>query len=110
MIRPVNPYDSGMASYESVPGADWEGWVSENKAIVLDVREPNEWELGTLPDAVRISQGDMVEKMEELDKDTPILCVCRSGNRSGNVAMFLSFNGYTVANLEGGMKGLGLAH
>lgn len=97
-----------MTTYESVNSDDWQSWVAENDAIVLDVREPNEWELGTLPNAVQISQNDVVGRIDELDKATPVLCVCRSGNRSSNVAMFLSFNGYAVANLEGGLKNLGM--
>jgi rhodanese-related sulfurtransferase len=91
-----------------VPATEWEDWVTENGAAILDVREPNEWELGTLPGATRISQGEVIERIGELPTDRPILCVCRSGGRSGNVAMFLAFNGYDVANMTGGMKALGL--
>jgi rhodanese-related sulfurtransferase len=91
-----------------VPAAQWEAWVADNGASVLDVREPGEWELGTLPDAVLISQGDIVERIGELPADRPVLCVCRSGGRSGNVATFLAHNGYRVANMQGGMKALGL--
>ena len=108
MIRLGSLYDSPMNQIESVGPETWESWVAENDAIVLDVREPKEWALGTLPDSVRISQGDIVERLDELDKSQPILCVCRSGGRSDNVAKFLAFNGYEVANLEGGLKGLGM--
>lgn len=92
----------------SVPAAEWETWVVTNHAVVLDVREPDEWELGTLPGAVLISQGELLDRIEELPKDRPLLCVCRTGSRSGNVAAFLSFNGYEAANLGGGMKALGM--
>ncbi len=91
-----------------IEAAEWEAWVSDNDATVLDVREPDEWQLGTLPDAVLISQGEIVERLEEVPKDKPVLCVCRSGGRSSNVAAFLAFNGYQVANLSGGMKALGM--
>lgn len=97
-----------MTTVTQVAASDWESWVSENKATVLDVREPDEWEQGTLPDAVLISQGEIVDRMEELPKDKPVLCVCRSGGRSSNVAVFLAFNGYEAANLSGGMKELGM--
>lgn len=91
-----------------IEAAEWESWVSDNDAIVLDVRESDEWELGTLPDAMLISQGDLVARLDEVPKDKPVLCVCRSGGRSSNVAAFLAFNGYQVANLSGGMKALGM--
>ena len=97
-----------MHQVANVVAADWEGWVEENDAVVLDVREPNEWELGTLPDAVLMSQGQIMDRMDELPEDKPILCVCRSGARSGNVAAFLAFNGYAAANMVGGMKALGM--
>lgn len=91
-----------------IEAAEWEAWVSDNDATVLDVREIDEWQLGTLPDAVLISQGEIVERLDEVPKDKPVLCVCRSGGRSSNVAAFLAFNGYQVANLSGGMKALGM--
>ena len=97
-----------MTQYHSVDSETWESWVADNNAIVLDVREPKEWALGTIPESVTISQGDIVARMEDLEKDTPILCVCKTGGRSSNVARFLAFNGYEVANLEGGVKGLGM--
>jgi rhodanese-related sulfurtransferase len=97
-----------MPGFVSVPADQWETWVDDNDATVLDVRQPAEWELGTLPDAVLISVGDIVDRLEELPKDRPILCVCRSGDRSSNVANFLSFNGYDAVNMAGGMKALGM--
>lgn len=97
-----------MNTFARVPASSWESWVEENDGAVLDVREPNEWQLGTLPRALLISQGQLIERIEELPKDRPILCVCRSGGRSANVAAFLAFNGYEAANMAGGMKALGM--
>ena len=106
---PISLYHSGdMSLIAQVDAADWESWVKDNDATVLDVREQDEWRLGTLPEAVLMSQGDVVARFEELPKDKPVLCVCRSGGRSSNVAAFLAFNGYDAANLAGGMKALGM--
>lgn len=91
-----------------MPAADWEAWVEENQATILDVREPYEWAMGTLPEAILISQTEVVQRMTEIPTDRPVLCVCRSGGRSANVATFLSFSGYEVANMAGGMKALGM--
>lgn len=77
--------------------------------MILDVREPHEWVLGTLPDAVRISMGDIPNSLEQLTDEKAVLVVCRSGARSDQVAVYLSMNGITnVANLAGGMKALGM--
>jgi rhodanese-related sulfurtransferase len=97
-----------VSAFIDVPAGDWENWVRDNEATILDVREPIEWDLGTLPGAILISQGEIVERIEEVPKERPVLCVCRSGGRSANVATFLSFNGYDAANLSGGMKSLGM--
>lgn len=97
-----------MSGFSQVSAVDWESWVRENDATVLDVREPDEWAQGTLPDAILMSQGDVLERLAEIPKDKPVLCVCRSGGRSANVAAFLAFNGYEVANMSGGMKALGM--
>ena len=95
--------------YENVPAHEWEKWANDNEAIVLDVRLPKEWALSTLPDATLISMNEIPARMAELPKDRAILCVCRSGDRSGQVAAFLAHNGYSsVANMTGGMKALGL--
>ncbi|HEU4321292.1 MAG TPA: rhodanese-like domain-containing protein [Acidimicrobiia bacterium] len=97
-----------VSAFTNVPATDWETWVEDNEASILDVREPYEWTLGTLPGAILISQTEIVERMSELPGDRPVLCVCRSGGRSANVATFLSFNGFEAANMAGGMKALGL--
>lgn len=98
----------GMSAFAQVDAADWETWVRDNDATLLDIREPDEWQSGTLPGSVLISQSDLVARIDEIPRDKPVLCVCRSGGRSANVAAFLAFNGYEAANMVGGMKALGL--
>ncbi len=98
-----------MNEIEQVPWRKWESWAEDNDAIVLDVRQPEEWEQGTLPRATRISMTEIMDRIDEIPKDKAILCVCRSGGRSQQVATYLAFNGYVdVANLVGGMHALGL--
>jgi rhodanese-related sulfurtransferase len=94
--------------YREVQATNWEDWVRTNEATVLDVRQPDEWALGTLPGAMRISMADLTSRLDEIPKDKPVLCVCRSGGRSANVATFLAFSGYEAANMAGGMKALGM--
>lgn len=92
-----------------VDAADWQDWVSQNDAVVLDIREPHEWELGTLPDALLIPMSALVGRVDEIPRDRPVPCVCRSGNRSERVASYLGRMGFERAvNLGGGMKALGL--
>lgn len=92
-----------------VPARDWEAWAKDHDAIVLDVRRPDEWALGTLPGATLMTMSQLPSRLQELPKDRAILCVCRSGDRSSRVAAYLGYNGYeNVANMSGGMKALGM--
>jgi len=78
--------------------------------VIIDVREPFEWAMGTLPDSVLIKLGSLPDKLDELEGDRAILLVCRSGNRSGVAAEYLVRRGFgVVANLTGGLVDLGMA-
>ena len=96
-------------NYENVPARNWQQWSQENDAVILDVREPNEWALGTLPNATKLSMRDLPTRLHELDRSKPVLVVCRTGSRSAQVAAWLSFNGFQkVANMAGGVVALGM--
>lgn len=71
--------------------------------FVLDVREQPEWDAGHIAQAVHIPMGDLNARIDEIPKDQTIVCVCRSGNRSGAVTDALTRAGYTAHNMEGGM-------
>lgn len=98
-----------MNQVPAVPAEDWEAWASERDALILDIRENYEWSLGTLPGATLIAMSELVDRVDELPRDRAILCVCRSGSRSHQVAAYLTHLGFTeVANMAGGMKALGM--
>jgi rhodanese-related sulfurtransferase len=94
----------------SVGAKQWKEWVAENDAVILDVREPHEWRQGTLERATKIRLSDLPGKLDQLDTDTAILVICRSGARSGRAAGYLAGQGFaTVGNLSGGLRALGMA-
>ncbi|MCI4675195.1 rhodanese-like domain-containing protein [Candidatus Mycolicibacterium alkanivorans] len=76
--------------------------VDESGAVLLDVREDEEWAAGHAPGAVHVRLGDLDART--LDTTAPVVAVCRSGNRSGSAAKNLAAAGVTVYNLAGGMK------
>src|SRR5262245_52901769 len=83
-------------------------WVEENldNVQVLDVREPDEFTgpLGRIPGAVLIPLGELSERTQELNKERPVVAVCRAGGRSAQATIMLHQAGFTkVANLPGGM-------
>lgn len=70
---------------------------------VLDVREPDEWDLGHIEGARLIPMGHLQARWRELDRSRRLVVVCRSGNRSNYAAYLLRQAGIDAANLEGGM-------
>jgi rhodanese-related sulfurtransferase len=73
-------------------------------AVLLDVREPDEWDTGHAPEATWIPMGDVGARQGELAGDRPVVVVCRSGVRSAKVTSALRQAGYDAANLAGGMQ------
>jgi len=73
------------------------------KIQVVDVREQHEWDDGHIPQAIHIPLGTLPEKLPALDKETPIVMVCRSGARSLRATEFAQYYGYKVENMAGGM-------
>lgn len=73
---------------------------------IVDVREPYEWEAGRIEGAVHVPLDQLMAGREEgrLDRDRPVVLVCRSGNRSELATMMLQARGYDAHNLEGGME------
>jgi rhodanese-related sulfurtransferase len=84
--------------------ADWLADESRPAPVLLDVREP--WEISTasIADCVSIPMREIPARSEELDDETPIVCICHHGARSANVAMFLESRGFKqMFNLQGGI-------
>lgn len=73
--------------------------------FLLDVREPQEYSAGHIAGARLIPLGELGGRLNELPKEQPILCICRSGSRSGAAARQLSAHGFEAINLSGGMIG-----
>lgn len=95
---------------EHVPARQWESWRDRHDAIIIDVREPHEWQMGTLPDARTIPLASLPAHLDELDRDTPVLVVCATGARSTTAAAWLTAMGFAKpASLAGGLVALGMA-
>src|SRR5699024_8060360 len=73
------------------------------KLHLVDVLEDFEVTQGMIPGSAHINSQSIPEKMNDLDKNTEYILICRSGNRSGQAQEFLENNGYTAANMTDGM-------
>lgn len=76
--------------------------ISAGKAFGVDVREQFEWDAGHVEEVAfnPLSEFDF----EKLPKNKPLIMICRSGNRSGQVCEALSEIRSDVHNMVGGMK------
>ena len=88
---------------EELPSIDADEAFAERDAFLLDVRENDEWRAGHAALAVHIPMGEIVARVDELPRDRRIVCVCRSGNRSGRVTAWLLQQGFDAVNMRGGM-------
>jgi rhodanese-related sulfurtransferase len=74
-------------------------------ALILDVREPEEYAYGHVPGAVNVPQGDLASRLAEIARDRPVFAICRSGVRSLRAAQFLRQVGFPdVVSVRGGTE------
>ncbi len=72
---------------------------------VLDVREPEEVAVATIPGTVCIPMAEVPSRMLELPRDLPIAVLCHHGMRSAQVAAYLERAGLSaVSNITGGIE------
>lgn len=79
----------------------------DERVVYLDVREPNEWNLGRLPRAVHLPRGNLETKIEALiDRNQKVVIYCARGNRSALAALTMKQMGYEgVASMARGFMG-----
>jgi adenylyltransferase/sulfurtransferase len=91
---------------------DWETTAVDLKkrldagddVLVLDVREPNEYQINRIPGSVLIPLGELPRRYAELPKDRDIVAHCKMGGRSAKATEFLQSVGFKrVKNLRGGI-------
>jgi rhodanese-related sulfurtransferase len=79
--------------------------AESGNAVLVDVREPSEFEETHAEGAVNLSRGIIEQRIGEVapDETTPVICYCAGGNRSALVAESLQKLGYTqVMSIGGG--------
>jgi rhodanese-related sulfurtransferase len=69
--------------------------------VLLDVREADEWAAGHAPGATHLPLGEL--HVDRLPPGATVLCICRSGGRSGRAASALRSAGIEAVNVAGGM-------
>jgi rhodanese-related sulfurtransferase len=93
MMERVMPQQVPTVSVDDVP----------DDAVVLDVREVDEWVHGHIEGATHIPMGDVPARLGEVPEGDPLYVACRVGGRSARVAAWLNMNGFDAVNIAGGL-------
>lgn len=84
--------------------AAWLADASREKPLLLDVREPWEFERARIEGARLVPMREVPSRVGEIDASKPVVAICHHGGRSMQVAVFLEKAGYkNVHNLVGGV-------
>ena len=73
-------------------------------AVLLDVREHDEWTAGHAPDAVHLPMSELSARLSEVPDAEKLFVICRSGGRSAQVTAYLHAQGHNAVNVSGGMQ------
>ncbi|AQW20852.1 rhodanese-like domain-containing protein [Lentilactobacillus curieae] len=88
---------------DSINSNDFYTKETSTPVPLIDVRETDEFAEAHIPGAVNLPLSTLNTNFSQLDHDTHYYIICRSGRRSQLASQFLSANGYSVTNVEGGM-------
>ncbi|GAB2181300.1 rhodanese-like domain-containing protein [Denitratisoma sp. agr-D3] len=97
---------------EQLSPVDLKAWLDDPerpKPLLLDVREPREFEICHIDGAQLMPMSSVPARAAELPRDGEIVVICHHGGRSFQVAMFLQQHGFSrLYNLNGGVEGWAL--
>lgn len=74
-------------------------------AQLVDVRADHEWDAGHIAGATHLPLPELPQRVDELDKDRPVVVYCRGGNRSSMATAALADAGYDAVKLSEGIVG-----
>jgi molybdopterin/thiamine biosynthesis adenylyltransferase/rhodanese-related sulfurtransferase len=107
MATAADPIDVVKSRIEQLDIAEARDEISRGDAVLLDVREPHEWQEAHLEGATLVPPAEIADRIEELvpDRSRRVVLYCRVGNRSARAADELQRRGYgNVANVAGGIE------
>ena len=102
---------SAQATFKNAPISQLTKIKNENKAIVIDVRTPAEWQEGVIDGAtlfIDFKSSNFKQEIAKLDKSKTYVVYCRSGGRSAGASQVMIDSGFkNVFNMEGGIMSWG---
>ena len=104
-VMPAAPEPVAVNNATEITAVGLKQRIDRGDALkIVDVREPNEYQINRIEGSVLIPLGDIPKRYEELDRNDEIVVQCKMGGRSAKAADFLRSVGFTrVLNLKGGI-------
>ncbi len=99
-------FPSATSTPKEITVAQLKTMLDQNENfLLLDVRTPAEFvQDGRVAQSTLIPLQELEQRLNELPTDKPIVCICRSGNRSATACDLLRSRGYEAINVAGGMR------
>jgi rhodanese-related sulfurtransferase len=100
-------FESAFSQFTSLSPMNVVAKMNNDDVVIIDVREPHEFILGHIENALNTPLGKLKEQLNTLEKykNKSILVVCQSGTRSSQACKLLISNGFgNISNLDGGMQ------
>jgi rhodanese-related sulfurtransferase len=92
---------------KTISAAELAQWLADDRRappVLLDVREPWEMQICAIPGSAAVPMREVPARMDAIDPQRPVVCICHHGGRSAHVATFLQRQGFEdVYNLTGGV-------
>jgi adenylyltransferase/sulfurtransferase len=104
-IVPAKPESTGVNTATEITAVELKQRIDRGDALrIIDVREPNEYQINRIAGSTLIPLGDVPKRFVELNPEEEIVVHCKVGGRSAKAADFLRSAGFKrVLNLKGGI-------
>jgi rhodanese-related sulfurtransferase len=73
-----------------------------DKPILIDVRQPDEYNAGHAPSAVNLPLSELPARLAEVPTETPVHVICQAGGRSAQATELLTRHSIDAINIDGG--------
>lgn len=93
-----------LTEYDLSPQELKEVLSKDSGVIILDIRNPHEWEICSLPKSLFIPLDELPQRLGELDSTKEYVVVCKEGKRSYQALELLLSAGFKVRHLKGGLN------
>ena len=100
----VGPITRSLLGIKTIPVNQAVQLMNHASAVVVDVREPDEFRSGHIPNAINIPLGSLNERIKDIEKykNVPLLLTCRTSQRSARAATLLSKQGFIATHILAG--------